>query len=252
MNNSGDHGYEAGGWTIVVPVKSLDRAKSRLGPSLSPDSRRTLAMAMAADVVSTCVATPGVSAVRVVSSDPEVAALATRLGAEFVVEGHGVRRVAGDGDGEGDGRSDPLNAALAVALDGVPGPVGVVTADLPELDSGLLGRVLRSAARHPHSIVADHQGEGTTMAFWAATHTGDRVCRFGVDSARRFRDEGGAVAIPVTGPSWDAASRDVDVPGDLSRLRGRRVGAATSIALHHDDSALPSRPDRRESATMVW
>ena len=240
MSNSGDHGDGADGWTIVVPVKALDRAKSRMGPSLSPDARRALVMAMAADVVSTCVATPGVSAVRVVSPDSEVAALASRLGAEFVVEG------------PGDGRSDPLNSALSAALDGVRGPVGVVTADLPELDSTLLGRVLLSAARHPHSIVADHQGYGTTMAFWTSDGSGDRVCRFGVDSARRFRDEGGAVEIQVSDPSSDAASHDVDVPGDLSRLRGRRVGAATSIALHHGDSALPSCPDRRESATMVW
>ena len=236
MNTSGGPGGGDDGWTIIVPVKSLEHAKSRLGSSLSPQSRRTLVLAMAADVVLACLGTRGVSRVRVVSSDPDVADLAARLGAEFVVDPAPVAD------------ADPLNAALAVALDGVRGPAGVVTADLPELAPELLGHILDSAAQHAHSFVADHRGEGTTMVFW--TDSTCRVTRFGPGSADRYRTEGNATSIPASGPAWDAASRDVDIPGDVSRLRGRRVGTATARALQGGSPPVSCR-DRMGSATMV-
>lgn len=240
MNTSGGPGGEGDGWTIVVPVKSLERAKSRLGSTLSPQSRRTLVLAMAADVVSACLDTRGVDQVRVVSSDPDVAQLAARLGAEFVAEFVAEPPTVAD--------TDPLNAALTVALEGVEGPAGVVTADLPELDADLLARILESAALHAHSIVTDHRGQGTTMAFW--TGRAERVCRFGTDSAERFRREGDATSISADGTAWDAASRDVDIPGDVTRLRGRRVGTATARVLQGGSSPLVCG-DRAQSATMV-
>ena len=39
------------GWTIVVPVKALDRAKSRLDPALPSAGRKALVLAMATDVL---------------------------------------------------------------------------------------------------------------------------------------------------------------------------------------------------------
>lgn len=86
MNTAGRGGMTPEGWTIVVPVKSLDRAKSRLVPALTADGRRALVAAMAIDVLRACVSTPGVARVRVVSGDPRVAALASTAGAEFVEE----------------------------------------------------------------------------------------------------------------------------------------------------------------------
>lgn len=207
------------GWTIVVPVKSLDRAKSRLVPALSADGRRSLVVAMADDVLRACRDTPGVARVRVVSSDPRVEDLAVRSGAEFVCEPADTGRP----------HVDPLNLALDLALADVPGPVGVVAADLPELRPDHLARILDVAGRHPHSTVTDHRGAGTTMAFWT-TVPGTRVCRFGIDSAARFRVGGGAVPIPVEG-DLGAAARDVDLPGDLAALPGRTVGTATAGVL---------------------
>src|SRR4249920_1150881 len=56
-------------WTIVVPVKALRRAKSRLN---RPD-RAAVALAMARDSVAAAVAAPGVGAVVVVTDDPQAA-----------------------------------------------------------------------------------------------------------------------------------------------------------------------------------
>lgn len=249
MNTAGDPGSAGDGWTIVVPVKSLDRAKSRLGPALSPTSRRALVVAMATDVITACRNAPRVDRVRVVGTDPEIAQIADHLGAEFVADpGGDPARPVEAPDGPGVVAEDPLNTALARAMAGVRGPVGVIAADLPELDSRLLGSILDSASRHAHAIVADHRGHGTTMAFW--TGPADRVSRFGPDSADRFRHVGGAAALAVDDTTWGEATRDVDTPEDIADLAGRRVGRATERALQGVPTPLRCRGGA-ESVTMV-
>ncbi|MEH6818625.1 MAG: 2-phospho-L-lactate guanylyltransferase [Dietzia psychralcaliphila] len=237
MKTVAGHGATNGGWTIVVPVKALDRAKSRLARALHAPARRALVLAMATDVLRTCVATPGVARVRVVTSDPDVAALARRLRIEIVPEPVG----AADRSG-----GDPLNAALTEAIRGVPGPVGVVTADLPELRAPQLARVLAAAAGHAHSMVPDHGGAGTTMAFWTGP-AGARIPRFGPDSAARHLSEGGAVPLDeVSG----AAGRDVDTPEDVLALAERAVGEATAAVLR-TPSVAQGAHSAGVSATMV-
>lgn len=226
------------GWTIVVPVKDLGRAKSRLAAVASASVRRTLVLAMATDVLTACVATPGVSRVRVVTSDPDVAALADEMGLETV----------SDPSPPADSGVDPLNTALTAGLDGVPGPVGVVAADLPELRPGLLGRVLAQAARHRHSTVPDHRGAGTTMAFWTGPEE-SRIPRFGSGSAARYQVEGGAVPLSSADPTG-AVGRDVDTPEDLAALSRRPVGPATGTALGEYSRSL-STPLTGVCATMV-
>ncbi|PAY24916.1 2-phospho-L-lactate guanylyltransferase [Dietzia natronolimnaea] len=239
MTTVSGHRAADGGWTIVVPVKALDRAKSRLARALPASDRRELALAMASDVLRTCVATPGVSRVRVVTSDTDVAALARLLPVEIVAEPPGTAGMTGD---------DPLNAALTGAIRGVPGPVGVVTADLPELGTSQLARVLSAASGHPHSIVPDHHGAGTTMAFWTGP-VEERRPRFGPGSAARHVSDGGAVALDGADPSG-ASGRDVDTPEDVLALTGRTVGAATAAVIR-----TPSARQRPHaagvSATMV-
>src|SRR4051795_8460771 len=69
-------------WAVVVPVKRLEVAKTRL--SVHPELRRELALAMASDTVLACLHTSGVVEVVVVTDD-ELAGPAMRaLGANVV------------------------------------------------------------------------------------------------------------------------------------------------------------------------
>lgn len=250
MNTAGVPDGADDGWTIVIPVKGLQRAKSRLSSSFSPDDRRALVVAMATDVITACRDTPLVDTIRVVGVDPEIAQVATDLGAQFVIDPAGAA-TAGSGPPSAGTRvvtEDPLNTALLRAMAGVRGPLGVVAADLPELTSRLLTGILDSASRHPHAIVTDHRGNGTTMAFW--TGPAGRVSHFGPGSADRFRRLGGAKAIAVDGRRWGEAARDVDTPEDVADLVGRRVGPATGRVLRRVPTPLRARDDR-ESVTMV-
>lgn len=249
MNTTGGPGNAGGEWTIIVPVKALERAKSRLAPTLSPENRRALVVAMATDVITVCRDTPGVSRVRIIGSDPEIARIADEVGVEFVVDptGRPTRTIKSPAPVRAE-TEDSLNTALTWAMAGVRGPVGVVAADLPELESHLFSEILESATRHLHSIVTDHRGRGTTMAFW--TGSTSRTSLFGPDSADRYRRLGGAEVIGVDGAGWGEAARDVDIPEDVADLAGRRVGPTTGRALRGVPVSLRGGGGT-ESVTMV-
>ncbi|MGH3293372.1 MAG: hypothetical protein ACRDP7_16345, partial [Trebonia sp.] len=141
-------------WTVLLPVKVLARAKSRLAV-LAGDRRRDLALALASDTVTAVLACPEVSRVVVVTSDPVAGPLLAALGAVVVADEpadrsrrlDGLRplgpldgaEVAPDVAGLTDlGVQDLLNAALrhgaAVAAQRWPGTgLAALTADLPAL-----------------------------------------------------------------------------------------------------------------------
>src|SRR5882762_6798157 len=109
-------------WTVLLPVKVLARAKSRLAV-LAGDRRRELALALASDTVVAVLACPEVARVVVVTSDQVAGPLLAALGA-IVVPDEPADRPASRGargrlDGAGAavvlgdlGVQDALNAAL--------------------------------------------------------------------------------------------------------------------------------------------
>ena len=63
-----DAGTSTSEWVVVVPVKRLDRAKTRLSTRPAPE-RRALALAFALDTVRAAITCPGVVGVVVVTDD---------------------------------------------------------------------------------------------------------------------------------------------------------------------------------------
>lgn len=198
-------------WSLVLPVKRLKSAKSRLAP-LPPDVRAALALAFAADTLDAVLACPVVGRVLVVTDDDAVVALARERGADVLVP-------AGPG----------LNAAVEQGWSQLPdGPVVGLTADLPALRSDALADALAQAAQVDAAFVADADGTGTTTVT-TRTLGGRPQLRpqFGVGSAAAHLVLG---AVAVTGP-LARLRRDVDTPQDLDAARVLGVGRATSDAL---------------------
>src|SRR4051794_34122208 len=77
-------GVDAVRWAVVVPVKELPVAKTRL--ALAPDERAALALAMACDVVACAVSCDAVDGVVVVTNDARAAASLGPLGARVVAD----------------------------------------------------------------------------------------------------------------------------------------------------------------------
>ena len=78
------------GWTVLLPVKVLAQAKSRLAV-LAGERRHELALALASDTVSAVVACPEVARVIVVTSDPVAGPRLSSLGARIIPEARTAR-----------------------------------------------------------------------------------------------------------------------------------------------------------------
>ena len=140
------------GWTVLLPVKVLAQAKSRLAV-LAGERRRELALALASDTVSAVVACPEVARVIVVTSDPVAGPRLLVARRAHHPRGAASARAAATSRPSPrpspDGSQRPLNAALlrgaTVAVRRWPGTgLAALTADLPALHQAELAD---SAAR---------------------------------------------------------------------------------------------------------
>ena len=138
-------------WSVLMPVKVLAQAKSRLAGLTGP-RRGELALALACDTATAVLACQAVARVIVITDDQVAAAALAALGAHVVP----------------DEPRDGLNAALrygaAHAAARWPGAgTAALSADLPALRPAEIGRALRAAAAWPTAFVADAAGDGTTL-----------------------------------------------------------------------------------------
>jgi 2-phospho-L-lactate guanylyltransferase len=195
---------------LVVPVKHLDRAKSRLRGAVSGGARqhRDLVLALLIDTLTAALAASGVRRVLVVCEDARVVAAVTAAGAECVDE----RGLPG------------LNAALSFGADRLLADdptttVGALQADLPALRPAELAAAVAEADGR-RAFVADQAGTGTTLLIAAATAALEP--RFGPGSAIAHART--AVAIGVSARTLRC---DVDTAGDLAEAMALGVGLAT-------------------------
>ncbi|SCG57558.1 2-phospho-L-lactate guanylyltransferase [Micromonospora halophytica] len=200
-------------WTVVVPVKRLDAAKSRLRGALPAVPHEELALALAADTVRAAVACPAVAEVLVVTDDPAVAATAGAAGARAVPD----RPDAG------------LNAAFRHGAEVAGrGWVAGLTADLPALRPAELAAALLAAATDTPGVrrfVADAPGSGTVLL--AAPPGVALEPRFGIGSAAAHAAGG---ALPLHG-DWPTLRRDVDTAADLTTAARLGLGPHSAALL---------------------
>jgi 2-phospho-L-lactate guanylyltransferase len=201
-------------WCLVVPVKRLAVAKTRLGPPYA-GIRGDLALAFALDTTRAALSAPAVRAVVVVTDEPEAAQRLRELGAVVVAD-------------EPDAGLNPaLEHGAVVATEAHPGcGTGALSADLPALRADELTAALGRAEGSASSFVRDAAGTGTTLAL-AAPGTALRPA-FGPDSARRHVEAG---FTEVVGADLESVRLDVDTADDLARARRLGVGPHTARLL---------------------
>ncbi len=213
-------------WGLIVPVKELDRAKTRMLDHTTL-RRRDLARAFALDTVDAARAAASIEVIVVVTAD---ATVADELAAVGILrdepESGGLNAAMADGAGWlHEHRPDLGTVALC--------------ADLPALRTSELEEALTSAAHHPQAFVADTAGSGTTML--TSLPGAPFVPRFGAGSARRHH-ESGAVQLPA-GPT---VRRDVDDAQDLVEAGNLGLGPRTRALV----AARPPEPRRSVQGTV--
>lgn len=193
-------------WGVVVPVKRLSLAKTRLA-SYGDATRQELALAFAADVV---LAAREAARVLVVTDDPAAATLLRALGAEVTAD-------------DPDAGLNPALAHGADLLRAADRALGVATlsADLPALRTDELRAALDQVGAGQRGFVVDLAGTGTTLL--AAGPGTELDPAFGPGS-RAAHLASGAREL-VAGPGL---RRDVDTPDDLRAALALGVGPRTS------------------------
>jgi 2-phospho-L-lactate/phosphoenolpyruvate guanylyltransferase len=234
-------------WTVLLPVKVLARAKSRLA-ALAGDRRRELALAFASDTVAAAAACPEVARVLVITSDPVAGPLLAALGAVIVpdepadMKARLAALASARPDGAGPdstglatspvelGVQEGLNAALrhgaAVAARRWPGTgLAALTADLPALTPAELAAALHAAAgsASPAAFVPDAAGVGTTL--YAVRPGGEFRPLFGGASRARHAASG---ATELELEELTGLHRDVDTPDDLRAALAVGTGPRTT------------------------
>lgn len=202
---------------LIIAVKRLAAAKTRLAPVLAARTREDMVLAMLVDTLTAAARVGALRSITVITPDEAAAAAAAELGADVLA------------DPTPEGHGDPLNNAIVTAERVITESLSnivVLQGDLPALQTQELSEAIAAARHHQRSFVADRLGSGTAAlcAFGTALDP-----QFGPDSSAQHRRSG---AIELTGP-WPGLRCDVDTPADLAAARRLGVGAATAQAVAH-------------------
>ena len=195
---------------VVLAVKDLRHAKSRLVGAVPAEHHTALVLAMLSDTVEAALASPQVAAAHVITRDADVAATARRCGASVIA----------------DPRHEGLNQALQHASALVEQrPLCALQPDLPALRAQELTAALAAAPSHgPRCFLTDRHGTGTTVL---VSLDGALRPAFGPDSASRHSASG---AYRLVG-SWPGLGCDVDNLADLAAALRLGIGPATARVL---------------------
>lgn len=208
-------------WVVVMPVKPLIRAKTRLS-TRPAGQRRSLVRAFAWDSATAVLASEMVVGLVMVTDDPLIQSDVTGLGGSWIP----------------DAPDDGLNAALRhgeeyVRLTYPDSAIAVVTCDVPALKTAELDAALKAAAQVDRGYLSDAAGTGTTFL---TAHPGIALNpAFGVRSAAAHKASG---ATPLECGAVPGLRRDVDTEIDLWDARRLGVGAATArvIVMDRDET----------------
>jgi 2-phospho-L-lactate guanylyltransferase len=198
-------------WTVLVPIRALPSAKSRLASSVPPELFEELVAAIRADTLTAVRACAAVARVVVVGDVPGD-------GITLVQHSVGLNGALRDG------------AALARerwSSDGTAALVG----DLPALRPDELADALVAAAEHDAAFVPDRTGTGTTLL----------TARAGIVLDPRF-GEGSAARHGTFAARLDAGAglrHDVDTAEDLAAAADVGLGDHTAAVIRPDGGPSP-------------
>ena len=186
----------------IIPVGSVDGAKSRLGAVLDAEERHDLVLRLAERTIRAAVATPGIDETLVVTPDDEVRQVALAAGARPIRQ-----RSRGLNDGLREAREEATAAGAKAIV--------VLPIDMPLVSAESLAPLVQAALETDRPVVAivpDRHDRGTNALLLAPPDVID-FC-FGGDSKAAHVDAGrwaGAHVEILGGP----LTLDLDTPEDL-------------------------------------
>ncbi len=186
---------------VIIPVKPLKNAKSRLSPVLLPEQRYQLAQAMFRHVLSVTTTVETVTGVLVISRDTKALAIARELGAKTLQEGS----------------LSNLNPALLRATMVVKSwradAVLILPADLPFITAEDVRAMIQLADEDSLVIATDRADDGTNALL--VRPPGAIEYEYGSGSFTRHKRSAEAAGLAVSVYGTERTALDLDVPEDL-------------------------------------
>ncbi|MBK8026362.1 MAG: 2-phospho-L-lactate guanylyltransferase [Chloroflexi bacterium] len=191
---------------VIIPVKPLNRAKSRLESVLTPDARARLSEFMFRRVLAAVKSTKQVAGALVISRDQHALAIARELGAHTLQE---------SGNPE-------LNTALTRATQVVIGWKGsavlILPADLPLVTAEDVAAISELGLFDNTIVIAtDSNRDGTNALF--TRPAGIIEYAYGPSSFSRHIARAEAIGARVKVYESERLALDIDVPSDLEIYR---------------------------------
>ena len=205
----------AEGIAVIIAVRDVSTAKSRLGEQLDAGARQSLVIAMLDDLLA-ALRRAYSGPILVVSPDAAYDPVATTHGAQLV------------GD-PGEGLNQAFLTALASASEAGAHSALLLPGDLPHVSPEDLASVLDGFGKP--GVVLVPSSDGGTIAL--GLHPLDVIApRFGERSADRHRDAAAAAAVHLNELTPPSMQVDIDTLADLDRVSGS-LGEATTALLEH-------------------
>ena len=222
----------AAGIAVVVPMKPLSSAKSRLSPALSADERSTLSLGMLRRVL--LAAGPPAERVWVVGGDDLVREVATSLGAAWTAD-----------------QGAALNAALEVAFARAAREelcAMYLPADLPLVDADDVRGMIDASRGGQTLTLAPASRDGGTNGIIVPLGSRFRPA-LGQDSFERHRDLASRDGVEPVIFTSDGLGLDLDVPADLDALERFRPGRLRELlARPGENPSVGTAADLKEPA----
>jgi 2-phospho-L-lactate guanylyltransferase len=192
-------------WALV-PLKSSERAKSRLAEVLDAEQRKRVFFALAEQVILTLHASRNIDAVAVVTSSREVAEFAKSLHAMSIMQEVDV------------GMSPALESALRSLQPMRPERVLMVPGDLPLISVPAVDAIFEAQGSSEQVVlVPDRRHEGTNALLCSPPQV--IAPRFGNSSFARHLSAARAANIATRVVEIEELALDLDCADDLDYLR---------------------------------
>jgi len=210
---------------VIIPVKRLENAKSRLSPFLTECERKEFCLKMLEDVLRTVKSTKCIHQIVVVSKDPQVFHVTKNFEATYLRE-----------------RKNGLNEAVSEAIGGcvekVATSVLVLPADIPLVTPVDLNRMLALRKDASMVISPSRSGKGTN----ALLLTPPNACQtfYGPYSFQRHLDEASKRRISFHKFRSQRIALDIDTIKDLTDFISKNRKDTLTYKLL-DKIGMPSR-----------
>lgn len=189
--------------SAIIPVKSLNKGKSRLSDIFSDEERKNLNSNLLKKTIITISSMPLITKIFVISSDPHALAIARDLGAKTIQENKST------------GINRSLRKATKVAKAYKSNKVIIIPADIPLLNKSDIQKVIEKSSSPPQIvIVPDRYDRGTNILL--INPIGILDYEFGDSSFIRHIEQAQRKNIQVDVVRLESLGLDVDFPDDFN------------------------------------